>query len=112
MGFTPRAFVRPVTTGMEMEAAAVLLESSERKVAKPQEIAMMERLPERCMAAMRKASCSIAPVSMTRRPRARPEAKRQIMPHMMCDSAYFHVSIGWPVSSFRKNMNRPRVRKM
>lgn len=34
MGLTPMTPVMPVTTGMEIEAAAVLLESSERKQAK------------------------------------------------------------------------------
>lgn len=71
-----------VTTGMAMDAAAVLLEISAMSVVKAANTSMVTKPPCSSRAAMLWASRPTAPVWISICPRAMPLAKRKYIPHM------------------------------
>ena len=87
MGFNPSCCEMLCTTGIEIEAAAVLLLISVRNVANSVRLNIVSQPPLNGSSVITLAICVAAPVFVISCPNARPPEKRKIIPHMMPFSA-------------------------
>lgn len=109
MGFREREEAMPMTTGMEMEAEAVLLEIR-HKAGEEAGHGHHRKARGEVKGGDEEGELLDGAGFNDQFPQSQTAGKRAIMPHMAWLSAYFQVSMGFPFSSFRKNMSMPRKR--